>query len=109
MFSRDMVINIFQTAYEPGHTEAVINIVEKLHYDVNSAIPSNGLTLFLVNIFFLFFFFFCICNLMKEIMPGWSYLPYVFGQTGLSKQYGPVSSGSTLFANHPAFFRHNIG
>ena len=58
MFSRDMVINIFQTAYEPGHTEAVIDIVEKLHYDVNSAIPSNGLTLFLVNIFFLFFFFF---------------------------------------------------
>ena len=38
----------FQTAYEPGHTEAVIDIVEKLHYDVNSAIPSNGLTLFLV-------------------------------------------------------------
>ena len=38
------------------------------------------------------------------------YLPYVFGQTGLSKQYRPrwdaaehgVSSGSTLFATHPA-------
>ena len=44
------------------------------------------------------------------------YLPYVFGQTGLSKQYRPrwdaaergVSSGSTLFATHPATFRHNI-
>ena len=34
--------------YEPGHTEAVLNIVEKLHYDVNSVIPSNGLTLFMV-------------------------------------------------------------
>lgn len=38
----------FQTAYEPGHAETVINIIEKLHYDVNSVIPSNGLTLFLV-------------------------------------------------------------
>ena len=45
------------------------------------------------------------------------YLPYVFGQTGLSKQFRPrwdaaergVSSGSTLFATHPAIFRHNIG
>ena len=45
------------------------------------------------------------------------YLPYVFRQTGLSKQYRPrwdaaergVSSGSTLFATHPAIFRHNIG
>ena len=48
---------------------------------------------------------------------GIQYLPYVFGQTGLSKQFRPrwdaaergVSSGSTLFATHPAIFRHNIG
>ena len=49
------------------------------------------------------------------------YLPYVFGQTGLSKQYRPrwdaaergvfcgVSSGTSLFATLPANFRHNIG
>ena len=45
------------------------------------------------------------------------YLPYVFRQTGLSKQFRPrwdasecgISSGSTLFATHPAIFRHNIG
>ena len=36
-----------------------------------------------------------------------SYLPYIFGQTGLSKQCrsrDAVSSGSTLFATHPAVF-----
>ena len=40
------------------------------------------------------------------------YLPYIFGQTGLSKQFRPrwdatecgVSSVSTLFATHPAIF-----
>ena len=45
----------------------------------------------------------------KILLP---YLPYVFGQTGLSKQFRPrwdaaergVSSGSTLFATHPAIF-----
>ena len=60
-------------------------------------------------------------RLELEISPAFKYLlpylPYVFGQTGLSKQYRPrwdaakrgVSSGSTLFATHPAVFRHNIG
>ena len=55
----------------------------------------------------------CSNNITKHI----PYLPYVFGQTGLSKQYRPrwdaaergVSSGSTLFPTHPATFRHNIG
>ena len=46
------------------------------------------------------------------------YLPYVFGQTGLSKQCTPrwdvaergASSGVTLYATtHSAIFRHNIG
>ena len=39
---------IFQTAYEEGHTEAVIRLVEKYGYDVNYVMPSSGLSLFLV-------------------------------------------------------------
>ena len=38
----------FQTAYEEGHTEAVIRLVEKNGYDVNYVMPSSGLSLFLV-------------------------------------------------------------
>ncbi|KAL3831623.1 hypothetical protein ACJMK2_023356 [Sinanodonta woodiana] len=41
------IFDLAKTAYEPGHTEAVMHLVEKLHYDVNFAMPSNGLTLFL--------------------------------------------------------------
>ena len=41
-------INNFQTAYEPGHTDAVIDIVQRHHYDVNMILPYNGLTLFMV-------------------------------------------------------------
>ncbi|XP_045169176.2 ankyrin-3-like isoform X2 [Mercenaria mercenaria] len=41
------VFDLAKTAYEPGHAQAAINVIEKLHYDVNSVIPSNGLTLFL--------------------------------------------------------------
>jgi len=44
-------ISVLQTAYEPGHMEACMNLIEKLHYNVNSEIPSNGLTLFLVSEF----------------------------------------------------------
>ncbi|WAQ93554.1 hypothetical protein MAR_006025, partial [Mya arenaria] len=36
-----------RTAYEPGHKEACMNLIERLYYNVNSKIPSNGLTLFL--------------------------------------------------------------
>ncbi|KAK3580577.1 hypothetical protein CHS0354_002671 [Potamilus streckersoni] len=41
------IFDLAKTAYEPGHKEAVMHLVEKLHYDVNFAMPSNGLTLFL--------------------------------------------------------------
>ena len=52
---------------------------------------------------------------MKTYFVVLPYLPYIFGQTGLSKQYRPrwdatergVSSGSTLFATHPAIFRQH--
>ena len=55
----------------------------------------------------------CCSRIIPNNLP---YLSYVFGQTGLSKQFRPrwdaaefgVSSGSTLFATHPAIFRHNI-
>ncbi|XP_033639854.1 putative ankyrin repeat protein RF_0381 [Asterias rubens] len=44
------VISIFdlaKTAYLPGRTEQVINLVTKLQFDVNFPIPTNGMTLFL--------------------------------------------------------------
>ena len=55
-----------------------------------------------------------IVNIYTSRLP---YLPYVFGGTSMSNQYRPwwdaaergVSSGSILFATHPATFRHNIG
>nr|AIE16097.1 sex determining protein Fem-1 like protein [Pinctada margaritifera] len=43
-------LNIFdlaKTAYEPGHKQLVIRLLEKYHYDVNYKMPSSGLTLFL--------------------------------------------------------------
>ncbi|XP_052811018.1 ankyrin repeat and death domain-containing protein 1A-like [Mya arenaria] len=41
------VFDLAKTAYEPGHKEACMNLIERLYYNVNSKIPSNGLTLFL--------------------------------------------------------------
>ncbi|XP_074659171.1 uncharacterized protein LOC141911949 [Tubulanus polymorphus] len=41
------VFDLAKTAYEKGHAEAVIRLVNKLQYDVNYAIPTSGLTLFL--------------------------------------------------------------
>ncbi|XP_052248805.1 uncharacterized protein LOC127856553 isoform X2 [Dreissena polymorpha] len=41
------VFDLAKTAYEPGHSEACVSLIERLHYDVNSVIPSTGLTLFL--------------------------------------------------------------
>lgn len=38
----------FQTAYEAGHSEAVMKLVEKYDYEVNFLMPSSGLSLFLV-------------------------------------------------------------
>ncbi|XP_041367614.1 protein VAPYRIN-like [Gigantopelta aegis] len=48
--SQEADINIFdlvKTAYETGHTEESIRLIEKLNYDVNDRLPSSGLTLFL--------------------------------------------------------------
>ncbi|CAC5391732.1 unnamed protein product [Mytilus coruscus] len=41
------VFDLAKSAYEPGHTEAVIALVEKYGYDVNYVMPSSGLSLFL--------------------------------------------------------------
>lgn len=41
------VFDLAKTAYEEGHTEAVIRLVEKYAYDVNYVMPSSGLSLFL--------------------------------------------------------------
>ncbi|XP_063419726.1 26S proteasome non-ATPase regulatory subunit 10-like [Mytilus trossulus] len=41
------VFDLAKSAYEPGHTEAVISLVEKYGYDVNYVMPSGGLSLFL--------------------------------------------------------------
>ncbi|XP_036362253.1 ankyrin-1 isoform X2 [Octopus sinensis] len=48
-FKNPYKLNIYdlcKTAYRPGHTEAVIDLIERLHYDINAPLPSNGLTLF---------------------------------------------------------------
>ncbi|XP_070566497.1 E3 ubiquitin-protein ligase mib1-like isoform X2 [Ptychodera flava] len=47
MYSLDDVFDIAKTAYEPGHMKSVMSIVDKYHLDVNRAIPSSGMTLFL--------------------------------------------------------------
>ncbi|XP_048756124.1 ankyrin-1-like isoform X2 [Ostrea edulis] len=41
------VFDLAKTAYEPGHTEAVVKLVERYGYDVNYVMPTNGLSLFL--------------------------------------------------------------
>ncbi|XP_062570233.1 poly [ADP-ribose] polymerase tankyrase-2-like [Saccostrea cucullata] len=41
------VFDLAKTAYEPGHTEAVVKLVEQYGYDVNYVMPTNGLSLFL--------------------------------------------------------------
>ncbi|CAH1788961.1 unnamed protein product [Owenia fusiformis] len=41
------LFDLAKTAYEPGHTEALIKKLELSSYDINFALPSNGLSLFL--------------------------------------------------------------
>ncbi|XP_060065017.1 ankyrin-1-like [Ylistrum balloti] len=41
------VFDLAKTAYRPGHTEAIMMLVNQFGYDVNYIIPSTGLSLFL--------------------------------------------------------------
>lgn len=41
------VFDLAKTAYEPGHTEAVVKLVEHYGYNINYVMPTNGLSLFL--------------------------------------------------------------
>ncbi|XP_021377561.1 tankyrase-2-like isoform X2 [Mizuhopecten yessoensis] len=41
------VFDLAKTAYQPGHTEAIMMLVDQFGYDVNYVIPSTGLSLFL--------------------------------------------------------------
>ncbi|GAB1600988.1 ankyrin-1 [Argonauta hians] len=40
------IYDLSKTAFRLGHTEAVIDLIERSNYDINASLPSNGLTIF---------------------------------------------------------------